>query len=727
MQALHLAMPIMSFTATIATAMTALNWLMYQSVDGVKQWMFAMLLMTLTCLLLIGISSQSEVFTFAALSSLFFSSYYFSNGSEKFFGLNLSKRIWLLFSIVYFTFSIWFSFIDSSRAMRFIAAYSAVSLSVMLSIKALMVGLPTQNQRTNLSRWGFLVACLSVFTVLSIHLMTFDVPPQTLEITNLGTAQLLIIAATVCLPIILCVAFSLLCGAQQLEKMALLAHENKQASLLKGRFLTMLSHELRTPLNAIVGHADMLKRSPREPHKHAQLCDVISEAAHSLSDLANQVLLQAKGEQVGAQAKPVNLTEQVNSVYELLLPLAKNKGLALKLLLDERLGSRYLLTDKESILLVLKNLVSNGIKYTEQGEVTLSLRLEERTACDHDNRVSVKFSVSDTGIGVSQDALNYIFEPFASEKIEHNISNSAGFGLSLSKQLVENLGGSLTVASEVEKGTTFTFSLCLDVCDAPLSSKVAKQLPIQQSALTASRMLIIEDNILNQEVLKHYLKDTSMHCDYVQTLADASALVEKHLVDVILLDMHLPDGHGLEWWQNLQSQFEPAQAPTVIALTGDADEAAQQAYLQQGIAYCLEKPVSGATLLSVLEHVGTAQKTHIDPLQLLDEQVVANLNLHFDNQFINTKLMYLADTFDYEFAQLKGLADIQATDQLEVKLQTLIQECLDLGLKALAQALLETKEAISDKQIIDWKALHHYAKQNAAALQSYQKQLLVNN
>jgi CheY-like chemotaxis protein len=193
--------------------------------------------------------------------------------------------------------------------------------------------------------------------------------------------------------------------------------------------------------------------------------------------------------------------------------------------------------------------------------------------------------------------------------------------------------------------------------------------------------------------------------------------------DVILLDMHLPDGHGLEWWQNLQSQFEPAQAPTVIALTGDADEQAQQRYLQQGIAYCLEKPVSGSTLLSVLEHVGTAHTTQINPLQLLDEALIHRLNQQFDSHFLNTKLMYLADTFDYEFAQLQGLADIQAIDQLEIKLQTLIQECVDLGLKALAQALEETNQAVKAKQVIDWRALHHYAKQNALALQTYQKQV----
>lgn len=722
MQELHFAMPIMSLTAIISACVMTLNWFMYQTAEGVKQWMYSMQLMALTCLLLIGISYQPEVITFTALICLFASFYFFVNGTEKFFKVSHSAKLWAVMSCIYIGFSAWYSFIDSNRAMRYIAAYSLVSMAMGLSIRALMLCASSQHQRTNLSRWGFLIACLSVFAVLSIHLVSLDAKPNTVILSSLNTMQVLVIAATVCLPIILCVAFSLLCGAQQLEKMAVLAQKNQQASLLKGRFLTMLSHELRTPLNAIVGHADMLKRIPREPQKHAQLCDVISEAALSLSDLANQVLLQAKGEQVGAQLKPTNLAEQVHSVHELLLPLAKNKGLSFKIRIDERLNALYFLTDKESLPVVLKNLVSNAIKYTEQGEVLLSVSVQEQNEQVEQASQLIKFSVEDTGVGLSQSALDYIFEPFASSHLEHNISNSAGFGLSLSKQLVDNLGGELTVKSTVNKGTTFTFMLNLPVCDAPVQVKQKAQLSEHSGTLESNRILIVEDNLLNQEVLKHYLQDSKMTCEYVQTLTEASAAIDKQSFDVILLDMHLPDGHGLAWWQSLQTQLKPAQTPTVIALTGDADEQAQQTYLQHGITYCLEKPISGATLLSVLEHIGTAHKTQINPLQLLDEQVIVQLNQQYDSHFLNTKLMYLADTFDYEFAQLQGLADIQALDQLEVKLQALITESSELGLKALATALKETSEAVKAKQVIDWRALHHYAKQNALALQNFQKQ-----
>lgn len=723
MQELHFAMPIMSLTAIISAGVMTLNWFMYQTAEGLKQWMYSMQLMALTCLLLIGISYQSEIITFAALASLFASFYFFVIGTEKFFKVAHSPLVWLVIGVIYFALVGWFSFVDSSRAMRYVAAYSLVSMAMGLSIRALMICTQSQHQRTKLSRWGFLISCLCVFAVLSIHLLTLDVKPKSSALTNLDTLQVLVIAATVCLPILLCVAFSLLCGAQQLEKMAFLAQKNQQASLLKGRFLTMLSHELRTPLNAIVGHADMLKRIPREPQKHAQLCDVISEAALSLSDLANQVLLQAKGEQVGAQLKPTNLAEQAQSVYELLLPLAKNKGLSFKLRIDERLKSAYFLTDKESLQLILKNLASNAIKYTEQGEVLLSFSIQELSKQEQSPQV-IKFSVEDTGVGLSQNDLNYIFEPFASSHYEHNISNSAGFGLSLSKQLVENLGGELTVNSELKKGTIFTFSLRLSSCEAPNKVTQVEQSNTQSQQLSLRKVLVVEDNLLNQEVLKHYLQDTKMHCAYVQTLKEASDALAQHEYDVILLDMHLPDGHGLDWWQQTQSQFEPAQAPIVIALTGDADEYAQQRYLQQGIAYCLEKPVSGSTLLSVLEHVGTAQTTQINPLQLLDKEVLVQLNQQFDSHFLNTKLMYLADTFDYEFAQLQGLADIQAVDQIETKLQALIQECIQLGLKALAQALEETRDAVKAKQVIDWRGLHHYAKQNALALQNYQQKIV---
>jgi len=722
MQELHFAMPIMSLTAIISAGVMTLNWFMYQSADGVKQWMYSMQLMALTCLLLIGISYQPETITFAALTALFATFYFFVSGTEKFFRVTHSPKLWLAIGVVYFGLTIWFSFVDSNRAMRYIASYSLVSIAMGLSIRSLMICTPSQHQRTNLSRWGFLVSCLCVFAVLSIHLLTLDAKPTTAALTNLNTTQVLVIAATVCLPIILCVAFSLLCGAQQLEKMAVLAQKNKQASLLKGRFLTMLSHELRTPLNAIVGHADMLKRIPREPQKHAQLCDVISEAALSLSDLANQVLLQAKGEQVNALLKPTSLAEQAKTVHELLLPLSKNKDLNFKLRVDERLSELYFLTDKESLPLILKNLVSNAIKYTDHGEVVLSVSMHEQKEQAGNTQQVVRFSVSDTGVGLSKNALDYIFEPFASSQLEQNISNSAGFGLSLSKQLVENLGGELTVNSELSKGTVFTFDLILSCCEAP-EQRVEQSNVKSPEQLASNRILIVEDNLLNQEVLKHYLQDTKMQCEYVRTLKAASESIVDNQFDVILLDMHLPDGHGLEWWQNLQSQFEPAQAPTVIALTGDADEQAQQRYLQQGIAYCLEKPVSGSTLLSVLEHVGTAHTTQINPLQLLDEALIHRLNQQFDSHFLNTKLMYLADTFDYEFAQLQGLADIQAIDQLEIKLQTLIQECIELGLKALAQALEETNQAVKAKQVIDWRALHHYAKQNAFALQTYQKQV----
>jgi signal transduction histidine kinase/DNA-binding response OmpR family regulator len=714
-----LLMPVLALTSSVCGVFMFLNWLIHRTLTGTKHWMFFVTLIAVACVLMSQPQLSSFWRIFVANHFLLAGVIFLALGTERFFNLKSHYWLWAALSSIHILGYMWFTFIEPNFIARVVLNYIVWAVSLGLCIKALFQNKVSELIEARIARWSFLFACVGMLSIFTLRLLMLGVyKPSDSLFTNNFSNQMFTIAV-IAIPLLLCFSLSLLCSGRRAEQVEQTKLSAEQASLKKGRYLTLLSHELRTPLNAIVGHAEMLKSIPREPKKHAELCDIITGAAMSLSDLANQVLFQAKGETKPQELTAVNIAKTAQELIDLLSPLAKQKKLNVTLDTSALMAKNYLV-DKESLTLILKNLLSNAIKYTHDGGVIVTIKSESVGESHH----SVQFTVSDTGVGLNDTDLVKIFEPFVTIASQQSVAQGAGLGLSLCKQLIENMNGELRARSQVGQGTEFFFELLLQETQMSEESPPPARYTHHQQGILACNILVVEDNPLNREVLKYYLKELGVTFEFAHDLAQATDKVAKSTFDVILLDMHLPDGHGLSWFVDDFSTMSLLNSPTVIALTGDADEIAQQTYLQHGITYCIGKPVSPKTLAAVLEQVCAAQSTQILDEHLINEDALRQLSTSLDNKFLATKLMYLADTFDYEFAQLQGLADIKAHDLLYDKLLQLAQESNLLGMTALSDELKLVSEQLQQGQTIQWQALYRSAKQSVSALLSIHSKVI---
>ncbi|KAF7768843.1 hypothetical protein PCIT_a3356 [Pseudoalteromonas citrea] len=709
----RLLLPVLALTTSVCGVFMLLNWLIHRTLAGTKQWMWFVACVSIACILISQPKLSDFWRIFVANQFILVGLIFLAFGTERFFQIKSKYWPWIILSCVHVIGYIWFTFYDPHFIVRVFLNYSIWAFSLGLCIRAVLQSSVSELTEATIARYSFILACLGMLSIFTLRLfMLGDYQASDSLFTNNLSNQIFTIAV-IAIPLLLCFSLSLLCSGRRAEQVEQTKQNAEQASRLKGRYLTLLSHELRTPLNAIVGHAEMLKSIPREPKRHAELCDIITGAAMSLSDLANQVLLQAKGETKPQELSAVNINSLCKELIDLLTPLADQKKLDIKLD-NTTLRVQDCLVDKESLTLILKNLLSNAIKYTPDGNIIVTVKSENVGSHYH----SVQFYVSDTGVGLNDDDLVNIFEPFVTVASEQSVAQGAGLGLSLCKQLVENMKGELRVRSQVGRGTEFFFELLLEETKPSPKVQPTVRYTHHQQGVLACNILVVEDNALNREVLKHYLEELGATFEFAHDLAQATSKVTKRAFDIILLDMHLPDGHGLSWFSDELSAMTLESSPTVIALTGDADETAQQTYLRHGITYCISKPVSPKTLAAVLEQVCAAQSTQILDEQLVNEDVLRRLSMSLDGKFLTTKLMYLSDTYDYEFAQLQGLADIKANDILHEKLQQLAQESDLLGMTALSNELKLASEQLNQGQPIQWQSLHHFAKDSVVVLQA---------
>ncbi|QTL36164.1 ATP-binding protein [Pseudoalteromonas viridis] len=709
---------ILALTSCVCALFMLVNWFIHRRLLGTRLWAGFSVCTALGCIFIASFSLSVTWTIFISNSLIFIGLYCLSRGSEQFFSVPKLTWPWVLLAGVFFPGYLYYTYFDANFIARVILNYLGWALSMILCLRALWLGQRRQWQSFSPAHWAFATACVCLFIVFTVRLaMLHHYTQHDSLITNNWVNQFFSVSVIV-MPLILCFSLCLLCSGRREKELHELRHRAELAAQHKERSLTLLSHELRTPLNAIVGHAELLKRAPREPQQHGQFCDVIIATAMSMSDLANQILLQARGAVPNTIIEPVNLASHLKEQMTFFRPLAEKKQLKLSLTMQGIDANLQVMIDKDPFTLVIKNLLSNAIKYTERGEVELVVFGYALNPNRHQLRIAVK----DTGVGLSRAQQQKVFEPFVTFGAPRAIADSAGVGLALCKQLLENMGVDLEVESVPGQGSEFFFEM-------QVNSQRSEQSEMPESRPTTlgdMSVLVIEDNHLNREVVRGYLDTLGLGYQMVETLAAAEQQLTESQFDVLLLDMHLPDGHGLEWYQSRFADLRLAHPPVVVALTGDVDQQARQAYQQAGIYTCLEKPLRITALRQVFESIvqqnnsglAATEAAYVD-LTFVERQ----LSESSERSDFSSRLMYLSDRLDYEFAQLRGLADIQADESLREKLLQLEHEVEQLGLYALRQALHQTRRRAAQERDIDWSALHQFAKQSASALQSCHQRL----
>ena len=375
----------------------------------------------------------------------------------------------------------------------------------------------------------------------------------------------------------------------------------ESANLAKSQFLAMMSHEIRTPMNGVLGALDLLRHSPLDTNQR-RLVNTAASSGTSLMSILNDVLDHSKIEagKLNLVLSPMSLHAMAASVIALFRGNAEAKGLALTLELDPEVQD-WVVGDAQRIKQVLMNLIGNAVKFTERGAV--SLRLSPQPAPPGWARVA--FEVRDSGVGISADALQRLFQPFhQAEGGGRGRGGGTGLGLAISQRIVEVMGGRIDVHSRPGKGSRFRFSLLLE-CDQATSHPAVVDSAmgaLDGDSVLAGAVLVVEDNEVNRMIARELLQSFGMEVIEAEDGAQALEQLSLHHVDLVLMDCQMPvmDGYlATEEIRRREARQGLGRMP-ILALTANAfDEDAVRAR-ESGMDGHLAKPYTRAQLRDLL-------------------------------------------------------------------------------------------------------------------------------
>jgi signal transduction histidine kinase len=366
--------------------------------------------------------------------------------------------------------------------------------------------------------------------------------------------------------------------------------EARAAGQARAMFLATVSHEVRTPLNVILGLSEALGDSPLDPSQRRTVGS-IRDAGALVVRLLNDTLDMSKVEAGGLQLcpEPTDLIALVEDMGSLLRHTPAAQHLHVVVRVDPEARGAWL-ADGQRLRQMVLNLGTNALKFTTQGEVELGLRR------DGDQ---LRFSVRDTGPGITPEVVGRLFRPYAQASADtHKRHGGTGLGLAIVKGLAELMGGSVGVETSLGNGSTFWFSAPLERCaEAPAAAPVPATAPARGPGGEAPRVLVVEDNPHNAQIIGAALRREGAQVTLAEAGAEAITLCQNNGYELILLDAQLPDMDGPTVARVLRAL--PVQA-AIVALTGEAGEEARRRSLAAGMDGHLVKPVSRAELGAAL-------------------------------------------------------------------------------------------------------------------------------
>ncbi|CAH0996499.1 Sensor histidine kinase RcsC [Emticicia aquatica] len=371
----------------------------------------------------------------------------------------------------------------------------------------------------------------------------------------------------------------------------------EQAVFAKDSFLANMSHEIRTPLNAIIGFTEILAQSNLDKLQSEFLSN-IQVAGDNLLLIVNDILDLSKIEcgQLEIESHPFNLRSTLKHVYDLLRVKAEKNNLEFNLFLDANMPE-YVNGDKGRINQIIMNLAGNAIKFTEDGEVTISVKKTAETA----DYYTLKFSVKDTGIGIPEDKLETIFDRFTQAEISTTRKfGGTGLGLSIVKQLVELQNGQIQVKSKIGRGSEFYFSLDFKKVDSAIVEMIRENHTNRKSMGKLS-ILLCEDNILNQKLARNVIEKFGFDLDIANNGQEGIDLLLKNEYDLILMDLQMPVKDGYQTTISIRKELKldiPIIAMTAHSLVGE-----QQKCFDIGMNGYVAKPFKQQELLDRIQTV----------------------------------------------------------------------------------------------------------------------------
>lgn len=374
----------------------------------------------------------------------------------------------------------------------------------------------------------------------------------------------------------------------------------------QNRFFSSMSHEIRTPLNTIIGLNEMTLRDQRASEELIENSLGIQNASKMLLALINDVLDLSKIESGRMEIAPVQYetARMLSDIVNLLWKRAKDKGLRFEVSVGDSIPS-MLFGDEMRLKQVIVNILTNAIKYTNEGSVSLSVDGEKTGV----NEFLLRVDVDDTGIGIRKEAIPTLFDSFKRVDTERNRNvEGTGLGLAISKQLIDLMGGTITVDSIYTKGSHFHVEVTQNIVDeTPMSygsiSEATKTTSSYEKSFEApeAHVLVVDDNDMNRMVTRKLLRGTLVQTDVASSGRECLEKTRQTHYDVIFMDHEMPEMDGIETLHQVRSQHNGLCRNTpVIALTANAGSDMSQFYVNQGFQAYLAKPIHGSLLEATL-------------------------------------------------------------------------------------------------------------------------------
>ena len=377
--------------------------------------------------------------------------------------------------------------------------------------------------------------------------------------------------------------------------------EAEATARARENFLANMSHEIRTPMNGVLGMTAQLAKTALDPRQR-DLVRVISSSGQHLLTVLNDVLDMAKitAGKLEFETTTFNLCDSASEALYPLIAQAEAKGLTFHgVALRDSCPVPWVMGDPHRINQVLLNLVSNAVKFTSAGSITVRGELQAETS----ETLTVRFSVTDTGPGIAPDKQALIFDSFTQAYANTTRQyGGTGLGLSISRALVGQMGGQLTLESTLGEGSTFAFTLECRKAEPRAVAAAARPTAYNTGQLAGARVLLVEDNAINRAVASLILEPWGVQLAIAEDGLTALALLTDRDFDLVLMDIQMPGLSGVGVTKRLRGLPDPRRAATpVIALTANAFRADIDRYLAAGFNDCVTKPYDEATLYRKME------------------------------------------------------------------------------------------------------------------------------
>uniref|UniRef100_UPI000D1EBF6D ATP-binding protein n=1 Tax=Cyanothece sp. BG0011 TaxID=2082950 RepID=UPI000D1EBF6D len=472
--------------------------------------------------------------------------------------------------------------------------------------------------------------------------------------------------------------------SELLKQLETAKNSAEAANEAKSNFLAHMSHELRTPLNAILGFSQLLNNDYNLNDEQKEYIGIINQSGEHLLTIIKNILDMAKIEarQVSLHYQSFNLYQLLRNISQMFKLKAQSKGIDLIIEIGQNVPS-FIVSDQAKLRQILINLLNNSLKFTEEGKVILRILNSQKVPQEKGGKIALTFEIEDTGIGIDLKDFDHLFEPFFQTKVGQKSQEGTGLGLSISKEFVDLMGGKLQVSSQVNQGTTFYFTLSVEIPKSSDTVKVSSPDKIVGLAphQPSYRILIIEDDFANRKVLINLLKSVGFVVQEANNGEEGVKLWETWQPDLIWMDLEMPVMDGYQATRTIRTknkELDGTKTPKIIALTASVFAENREAVLNIGCDDFVSKPVAESTIFEKLaEHLGVR---YIYSNSLTTP--VAQQRTPFQLKQLKTQLETLSIAWRNQLYQKAAAADgeliLQLLDELPSEYRDLRQGIVDL-------------------------------------------------